>query len=460
MKQLFLVNVNSEDVAAVNTRYSPAKVPVNVRRIFTTNCLTLEDFLNIKQIEYDHMPAIASRVVFVNLSDVRGIEGIPDGTNHVPPMDPDANAAYIESDPSVRTGVYQCWPLALPAIDNRHPNARDDDAPAPAAAAYDDGDPEQSDQEEQHEAPTNDDDDDAAMIAAALQFEQPEPEPEPEQEQPEPEPEQEQPEQEPEQEQPEPEPEQPEPQTRSPPPSPSLDASIAAALQSVGPGIPVMTPGITDGIRNNSAIEIITVITPHPAFPFVVRTISDAFELAGRYVPWTAQTRDGLVHQIESKIPALDCYELMHLVRSSSYVYELGNILCGQKYYGMSDHVKQAGSMVEKAGITPIDAMNYLCAPDELGVVPADILPDDDMALGLAMCQTKAIWDSIYHIPTPDRPPLPPQPQSVTPANPVPVPSLRPLLQPDGPPFAPGPSCRPPSPCLAHPPPLDRSPQA
>ena len=45
LKQLFLVDVNSEDSADVNCRFSPAKVPVNVRRTFTTNCLTLEAFL-------------------------------------------------------------------------------------------------------------------------------------------------------------------------------------------------------------------------------------------------------------------------------------------------------------------------------------------------------------------------------------------------------------------------------
>ena len=37
LKQLFLVDVNSEDTADINYRFSPAKVPVNVRRTSTTN---------------------------------------------------------------------------------------------------------------------------------------------------------------------------------------------------------------------------------------------------------------------------------------------------------------------------------------------------------------------------------------------------------------------------------------
>ena len=69
----------------------------------------------------------------------------------------------------------------------------------------------------------------------------------------------------------------------------------------------------------------------------------------------------------------------------------------------MSFHVKEAGIELEKIGKKPIDVMNYLRDDDELGVVPADILRDDDMALGLVICQTKTIWDGIHHVPTPDR---------------------------------------------------------
>ena len=102
LKQLFSVNVNSDDVGSVNARYSPAEVPVNVRRFFTTNALSLEDFLKI-YIPPEHWHAIDSRAVFMNLSDVRGVPGIPDRTNLVPQMELDALAAYIESYPSVRT---------------------------------------------------------------------------------------------------------------------------------------------------------------------------------------------------------------------------------------------------------------------------------------------------------------------------------------------------------------------
>ena len=71
LKQLFLVDVNSEDVVSINARYSPAEVPVNVRRMFTTNCLDLASFLKI-HVPPEHWDAIASRVEWVLLSDVRG----------------------------------------------------------------------------------------------------------------------------------------------------------------------------------------------------------------------------------------------------------------------------------------------------------------------------------------------------------------------------------------------------
>ena len=111
--------------------------------------------------------------------------------------------------------------------------------------------------------------------------------------------------------------------------APSLDAGNAAALEKADPAIPEMVPGITDGIRYNPTIGIITAITSHPEFPFVVRTISDAFKLD---VPRTAQTRDGLVHHIKGNIPALKGYELMHLIRSLSYVYAFGDIAQSDRF--------------------------------------------------------------------------------------------------------------------------------
>ena len=95
--------------------------------------------------------------------------------------------------------------------------------------------------------------------------------------------------------------------------------------------------------------------------------------------------------------------ELKHLVRSLSYVYELENIPCYQKYYDMSPHVKQAIKMLEKAKIKPSCIIDYMRTRDELGFVPAEILPDDDMALGLVICQTTKIWNIIHHVPTQDR---------------------------------------------------------
>ena len=169
-------------------------------------------------------------------------------------------------------------------------------------------------------------------------------------------------------------------------------------------GFPRGTPGITDGIRVLSEIEIVKEITTHPAFPLVARAISDAFKPD---VPWTAQTRDRLVNQIKGKLPEFDDYEIMHLIRSLSYVYELENISCGQKYYDMSFHVKQAGIELMDIGITPNNIIDYLRTPDELGAVSTDIFPDGDMLLGLAICQTKTIWNAIHHVPTRDRPEKP-----------------------------------------------------
>ena len=134
LKQLFLVDVNSEDSADVNCRFSPAKVPVNVRRTFTTNCLALMAFLKI-HVPPEHWDAIVSRVEWVLLSDVRGIPGIPDGTNLVSQMASEALVELIERDPSVRTAEGQCWMMARPVINFRHPNGDDAPAPPPAAAA-------------------------------------------------------------------------------------------------------------------------------------------------------------------------------------------------------------------------------------------------------------------------------------------------------------------------------------
>ena len=180
-----------------------------------------------------------------------------------------------------------------------------------------------------------------------------------------------------------------------------LETRITVGLEKeVDSTIPEYTPGITGVI---STIEVIVGITTHPSFPFVARAISDAFK---PNVPWTAQTRDALVRQIEGKIPTLNGYELKHLIRSLSYVYELENIPCRSTYYGMSAHVNEAVRMLEKMGKKPSDIIAYLRYDDELGVVDEVLLPDDDMALDLAICQAKTIWDGIHRLPTPRRPRL------------------------------------------------------
>ena len=50
--------------------------------------------------------------------------------------------------------------------------------------------------------------------------------------------------------------------------------------------------------------------------------------------------------------------------------------------------------------------VNYLRDPGELGSVSTGIFPDDDMALGLVICQTKGIWDVIHLELTPRRSPF------------------------------------------------------
>ena len=72
----------------------------------------------------------------------------------------------------------------------------------------------------------------------------------------------------------------------------------------------------------------------------------------------------------------------------------------------MSVHVNQAARMLVEIGKKPIDVMNYLRDPDELGLVTAVMLPDNDMALDLLICQTKTTWDGIHAEQTPKRSPL------------------------------------------------------
>ena len=96
-------------------------------------------------------------------------------------------------------------------------------------------------------------------------------------------------------------------------------------------------------------------------------------------------------------------YELMHLIRSLSYVYELENIPCDQEYYGMSAHVKQAAIELEEIG-QEADRRDELPARRRRARRCHEVLlPDDDMSLGLLICQTRAIWDGIHHVPTQDR---------------------------------------------------------
>ena len=139
--------------------------------------------------------------------------------------------------------------------------------------------------------------------------------------------------------------------------------------------------------------SIIKSIISHSAFESVYSTISDAIGLAELgEESWTASTRDGLVHQIEGKIPALDKgYNLLHLVRSLSYVFKLQNIPCDNTYCEMSSHTKMTIKILGDVKIKPIVVMEYFRANGINSPAPASMLPDDIMVLSLVLCQAMAI---------------------------------------------------------------------
>ena len=83
------------------------------------------------------------------------------------------------------------------------------------------------------------------------------------------------------------------------------------------------------------------------------------------------------------------------MVRSLSYIYGLENIPCNETYYNMSGHNDKAIEQFKELKTTPGELIRYLRLDDEHGPVDERILPDGDMALELATCQTASIWNGI-----------------------------------------------------------------
>ena len=133
--------------------------------------------------------------------------------------------------------------------------------------------------------------------------------------------------------------------------------------------------------------SVIEAIVCHPAFPELADDIKTAFD-----GPWTANTRGLLVRALTGKIPQLGGYYLKYMIHSLSYVYKLSEIPCRDTYCNMSN---EAIKILEAGEIKPSDVINYTRDVGDLGTVTDGILPDDDMALELALCQTYGIFKKL-----------------------------------------------------------------
>ena len=139
-------------------------------------------------------------------------------------------------------------------------------------------------------------------------------------------------------------------------------------------------------------------LASHPKIETVANSLSSAFDLAtGLEYWWKAETRDELVRIIAGKIPELNNYYLKHMVRSLAYVHRLDDIPCKSTYYNMSKHNDEAIDLFEKAEVTPIMVIEDLRAHNDLSYVNRYFLPDDDMMLELAICQTWSVFVKILN---------------------------------------------------------------
>ena len=120
-----------------------------------------------------------------------------------------------------------------------------------------------------------------------------------------------------------------------------------------------MTPGTTEGIRNDSTTGIINDLVSHSEFEKVVEIVDSAIDLATTLNSWwKAETRDALVRDIAGKIPELNGgYYLKHMVRSLASVLQLDDTPCRSTYYKMSGHNNAATTLLEKAKVKPIDIL-------------------------------------------------------------------------------------------------------
>ena len=147
----------------------------------------------------------------------------------------------------------------------------------------------------------------------------------------------------------------------------------------------------TRDIRAGAKVQIVTEIVRSEQFSRVARKLSAAFASE-----WTAVTRDALVADVAGKLPHFANYFVKHPTRSLSYIYELPSIPTAENFYTMSQHNNAVIQMFQSAGTTPRDIMTQLRKDDDIGkAVPEVLLPDDDMALELAICQTASIWHTV-----------------------------------------------------------------
>ena len=155
---------------------------------------------------------------------------------------------------------------------------------------------------------------------------------------------------------------------------------------------------MTKSIRDNSTTCIIKDLASHPEFETVAEIVSSAFDLATISLWRIATTQGEFVLNIAGKIPELNGgYYLKHMVRSLASVLQLNVIPCKSTYYNMSKHNDAAITLLEKAKIAPSMVIEGLRALCDLGTVSPSLLPNDDMLLELAICQTWTIFLKILN---------------------------------------------------------------
>ena len=112
--------------------------------------------------------------------------------------------------------------------------------------------------------------------------------------------------------------------------------------------------------------------------------------------PWNSKTRADLFRVIEGQIQDLcSGYYLKHMVRSLAYVFALDEIPCCDEWYDMTGHTADAIRILKNGEMKPSGVVACMRRDDDIGNADTHILPDDDISLVLAICQTKSVWDLI-----------------------------------------------------------------